>query len=175
MDRLRHYFAVLGLVAGVISLGLPWASFQLSSGVTGTIAWGDVSAGSVSFAVAAAAAWALTLLVGPAWRRALGVAVVVLASNSAAFALMSLSRAGEIVLSRAESEAGVIGAFSIDDVLWSWSVAGPTLSMGSVSAFVLSGLALIAWPGARRGKDRYEREKADPWEQLSRGDDPTER
>jgi hypothetical protein len=175
MDRLRHYFAVLGLVAGLISLGLPWASFQLSSGVTGMVTWGDMSAGSVSFTVAAAAAWALTLLVGPGWRRALGAAIVVLASTSAAFALMSLSRAGEIVLSRAESEAGVMGAFSIDDVLWSWSLAGPVLSMTAVGAFFLAGLALMAWPGARRAKDRYERAKADPWEQLSLGDDPTER
>ncbi len=175
MDRLRHYFAVLGLVAGVTSLGLPWVRFQLSSGVTGTVTWGDMSAGSVSFAVAAAAAWALTLLVGPLWRRALGIALVVLASTSAAFALMSLSRAVEIVLSRAESEAGVTGAFSIDDVLWSWSLAGPVMSMTAVSAFFLAGLALMAWPGTRRSHDRYEREKADPWEQLSRGDDPTER
>lgn len=175
MDRLRHYFAVLGLVAGVISLGLPWVSFQLSSGAAGTVAWGDMSAGSVSFAVAAAAAWALTLLVGPVWRRALGVAVAVLASTSAAFALISLARAGEVVLSRAESEAGVMGAFSVDDVLWSWSLAGPVLSMSAVCGFFLAGVALMAWPGAKRGDDRYEREKADPWEQLSRGDDPTER
>lgn len=175
MDRLRHYFAVLALVSGVVALGLPWASFQLSSGVTGTISWGDMSAGSVSFAVASAAAWALTLLVGPVWRRALGVVVALLASASAVFALLSLARAPEIVLSRAESEAGVLGAFRIDDVVWSWSVAGPVLSMTAIAAFALAGVAMLVWPGTRRSKDRYQRANADPWEQLSRGDDPTER
>ena len=175
MNRLRHYSAAIGLVSGIVALGLPWMTFELSSGVTGAISWGDVSAGSVSLSVAAAAAWALTLLVSPRWRRVLGVSVAVMVSVSIVLALGSLGESADIVLSRAESEAGVIGAFSLADVTWAWSVAGPTLSGLAMGAFLVAGVALMIWPGRERQKDPYQRENADPWEQLSRGGDPTER
>jgi hypothetical protein len=175
MDHIRHYSAALGLLAGIVALGLPWLTFELSSGVTGAVTWGDVSAGSVSLSVASACAWALTLLVSPMWRRILGVSVALMGSVAIGFALASLGRTPEIVLSRAESEAGVIGAFSLDDVAWTWSVAGPTLSFVAMGALLLTGVALMVWPGGKRKKDPYQREIADPWEQLSRGGDPTER
>lgn len=175
MDRLRHYSAALGLLAGVIALGLPWLSFELSSGVRGNIAWGDVSAGSVSVTVAAGAAWALTLLVTPFWRRILGAAVASMSLTAIVLAFLSLNRVPDIVLSRAESESGVIGVFTPDDLVWSWTAAGLTLSGVSVLAFLVTGLALIVWPGASRHRDPYQRETSDPWEQLSRGGDPTER
>ena len=175
MSRLRHYFAGVGLLAGLIALGLPWLTFSVSTGLTGSVAWGDMSAGSVSTVLAAAAGWGLSLLVVPTWRRIVGALVAVLAVASSVLAWSSLRAGPEAVVSQAESSSGVLGVFTIEDIVWSWSPAGVGFAAVAIGAFFFSGLAAVIWPGEKRERKRYERATRDPWDELSQGSDPTAR
>ena len=173
MSRLRHYFVSIGLLAGLIGLGLPWLTFSVSTGLIGSVAWGEISGGSVSMVLAAAAGWGLTLLISPAWRRVVGALVATLAITAGVLAWSSFSAGPEAVVSQAESASGVIGVFTIEDIAWNWSPAGVGIASVAIVALFLSGLTTVIWPGEKRVHNRYQRTTRDPWEVLSQGTDPT--
>lgn len=175
MSRLRHYFASIGLLTALIGLGLPWLTFSVSTGLTGSVGWGEMSGGSVSMVLAAAAGWGLTLLISPPWRRVVGALVAILAVGSSVLAWSSLSAGPEAVVSQAESASGVLGVFTIEDIAWSWSWTGVGMAATAIVALVLSGLSTVIWPGQKRERNRYERTTRDPWDELSQGSDPTAR
>ncbi|MFZ9087374.1 MAG: Trp biosynthesis-associated membrane protein [Pontimonas sp.] len=175
MSRLRHYFAALGLVSGLVALGLPWLTFELTTGLAGSVGWGDVSPGSVSVVFAAAAGWGLTLMLSPRPRRVVGSLIGLLGLSAGILAVLSLASGTQAVLSQAEAASGVLGVFSLDDIAWSWNPVGIACAGTAIVSFCLSGLATMAWPGLARQKDPYQLTPSDPWDELSQGSDPTAR
>lgn len=175
MTRLRHYFAALGIVSGLVALGLPWLTFELTTGLTGSVGWADVSPDSVSVVFAAAAGWGLTLMLSPRPRRVVGGLISALGLSAGVLAMLSLASGPQAVLSQAEAASGVLGVFRLDDIAWSWNPVGIAFAVTAIAAFLLSGLATTVWPGFARRKDPYQLTPSDPWDELSQGSDPTAR
>lgn len=178
--RTRHQVMVVGLVAGMVALGAPWIAIRTSTGADGGATWADFSALSFALALASVAAWGATLLTGAMVSRVVSGLQSALALG-ALWGIVQSVRSGEEVAIRLAGEiTGVIGAFRAEDIVWGWNTWAVGIAVGAASAFLISGLLGIAYPGERSSRTkRYEqpgRASHDhPWDDLSDGLDPTAR
>ncbi len=180
---------VLLTVAGgaVVLLGQSrsWATGRapLVSGTTAsvTLDGGSAAPGVGALALVALAAAVALATAGRAVRRA--VAVLVALAGAGAVGLVLAARSSPQSLQSAlDAATGTTGAAGSAERVLSWTAWPLITATGGVLVTVAAGLALRWSSSWQRPSSRYERTArtdppervaADPWDALSRGEDPT--
>lgn len=178
--RSRHLVSAVATASGLLALSLPWVSTEAVAGQSVSAGWGDLSALSLSLAVAAVAAWGASSLSAGRPLRALGFIQGGLSGAGLLVLILSFSSPRPALASVAREVTGLdLGTSSLAGEL-TWNFLGPTLAiaslLGLIAGGVLAGVTRTT-PTTNSGS-RYERgtdDSADPWDQLSSGVDPTER
>lgn len=179
MGRIPLWLGGVSLLIGGLFFGASWLSWSSSSGSTLSATWWEFSPASATLAMAAAAAWAATILSRGLTVRLLGFLQIGLAA-AALWLLTGALLSPDESLSRLRDE--VIGLdlaleSGASALTWSGFVIGTALV--SLLGLGLSGLmAALLPPPPSTKRSRYERTRPDsddPWDLLSRGVDPTGR
>lgn len=177
-SRLRIWVGLFGLILGLFSLATPWVRIEADQvGETGLV-WSTLAPASLSVATAAAAAWALGLLLKPVGIRIVSVVTAGLSVAALALAISAWSNTDQVAVSQADQIVGISGLITAQDLVITpvfWALA---LSLISVAVLAAAGVFGLIWPENRSAStNRYERRTsdgpADTWDQLSQGEDPT--
>lgn len=182
LPSLRHGFALVGAMAGVIGLGQAWSTLTLTTGQAISLTGTDQAPTAVSLLLVAGAAHGLSLLVYTLAHRLTAV-LQGLASSGAIWAMVvSLDETVRRASPEITALTGLAGEETISDlaqsvVLHPIPVGFSLLGAGCFLVASAIGVLHRRLPPQRRL--RFERGRADetgePWDQLSEGHDPTER
>ena len=179
MTRPHLTIGAASTVLGLAMLGSPWVSWKTTSGGELTAGWSEFSPASLSFAAAAAAALAASTLLRGVWLRGVGALQTLLALLGIWLAVGDLLTPDPILTRLTSNLLGIdLGSGNAPNHV-SWSAFPVVSTMAALLGLAASGL-LTLWLPSQTGTSRthYERplpDSEDPWDQLTRGADPTGR
>ena len=183
MNRLRHLFAVGGVLIAAVGSASTWWVVQLETGAVIEVSGVDASALLWSVGAVALAAYGLQLLLRGVPRRVVSGLQLL---SAGAFVAVTFVASSDPVPS---ALAGITAATGIAGVDALALVASVTISYWHVSAAIagvlmgLSGLAGMTAQDTPKGQERFERSRSQgssddsvsAWDALTEGVDPTQR
>jgi len=178
--RLKNYGAIIAIVLVLFGLATPLLSVSMTQGGTGEVTWSELSASSLSLAIASLAAWGATLLTSSRSVRVFSTLQGLLTVTGLALFFVSLDQQQEVALYEAERVVGISGVVTLTDLMVTPHPVAFGLVIGLFISLLVSAVAGLIAPVTRSTRSsRYERARPETpselWDQLSHGDDPTAR
>lgn len=173
LRRFKTMGAVVALALGLVGLGWPWVTIQLTTDSDESLGWFEIAGASMSFFIAAIAAWGATLLSHGLVSRSISGVQALLGLTALAFLIDSTAGVDDVVSGRVEQWSFLVGQVSSGDVVSSVNLASIALCAIAVAAISISGISGALLRQATPTTNRYDNTPLDTWDQLSRGEDPT--
>jgi uncharacterized membrane protein (TIGR02234 family) len=196
--RVRLVVILATLAGGALTLlgwTAPWFQVALAEGTGGSaleIPGSVASPALAALGLSALALGAALAIAGPGIRVVLGVLAVVLGGCIVLAAAISVGDPIAASAAAISEHTGISGAGSLESLVASVSVRGwPVIAFAGAVVLIGAGVGVLAtlrhWPGPSRRyrSSGFEPEPpagfvdgdraVDDWDELSRGDDPTER